>query len=41
MPLFRRLFTRENFLAIVVFLMLLALVLFLRGATPVFVYQGF
>jgi hypothetical protein len=37
----RRIFTRENLLAVIVFLMLLALVLFLRDATPTFVYQGF
>jgi hypothetical protein len=37
----RRLLTRENLLALAVFVMLLALVLFMRGATPTFIYQGF
>lgn len=37
----RRLLTRENLLALAVFVMLLALVLFLRSATPTFIYQGF
>jgi hypothetical protein len=33
--------THENMLAVVVFLLLLALVIFLHGATPTFIYQGF
>jgi hypothetical protein len=37
----RRLFTNENFLAVVVFVILLTLVIFLHGATPTFIYQGF
>jgi hypothetical protein len=37
----RQIFTRENLLALAVFVMLLALVVFLRGATPTFIYQGF
>jgi hypothetical protein len=37
----RRIFSRENLLACAVCLMLLMLVLFLRGATPTFIYQGF
>ena len=37
----RRLLTRENLLALAVFIMLLALVLFLRAASPTFIYQGF
>jgi hypothetical protein len=37
----RRFLSRENLLALAVFVMLLALVLFLRDATPTFIYQGF
>lgn len=37
----RRMFSRENLLACAVGVMLLLLVLFLRGATPTFIYQGF
>ncbi len=37
----KRPFSRENLLALAVFVMLLALILFLRGATPTFIYQGF
>jgi hypothetical protein len=37
----RRWLANENFLAVVVFLILLALIIFLHGATPTFVYQGF
>ncbi len=37
----KRLFSRENLLALAVSIMLLALILFLRGATPTFIYQGF
>jgi hypothetical protein len=37
----RRLLTRENLLALAVFVLLLALVLFLSAATPTFIYQGF
>jgi len=37
----RRLFANENFLAVVVFVILLMLVIFLHGATPTFIYQGF
>jgi hypothetical protein len=32
---------QENVLAVVVFLAFLGLVVFLRGASPTFVYQGF
>ncbi len=39
--MFKRLLANENILALIVFLMLLFLSLFLRGATPTFVYQGF
>jgi len=37
----KRLLTHENVLAVVVFLLLLALIIFLRDATPTFIYQGF
>lgn len=37
----KRLASRENLLVIVVFMILLALVIFLRDATPSFIYQGF
>jgi hypothetical protein len=37
----KRLALHENSLAFVVFLILLALIVFLRDATPVFIYQGF
>ncbi len=37
----KRVFTNENVLAFVVFLLLLTLVIFLHGATPTFIYQGF
>ena len=37
----KRFLTRENALAVIVFLMLLALIIFLHGATPTFIYQGF
>lgn len=37
----KRLFSRENALAVAVFLLLLALIVFLRDATPTFIYQGF
>lgn len=37
----KRLFSRENALAVAVFLLLLALIIFLRDATPTFIYQGF
>jgi hypothetical protein len=37
----KRLLTRENALAVIVFLLLLALVIFLQGATSPFIYQGF
>ena len=37
----KRLLTRENVLAVMVFLLLLALIIFLHGATPTFIYQGF
>jgi hypothetical protein len=37
----KRLASRENLLALVLFFMLLALVIFLREATPTFIYQGF
>jgi hypothetical protein len=33
--------THENVLAVIVFLVLLALIIFLHGATPTFIYQGF
>jgi hypothetical protein len=37
----KRLASRENLLAVVMFLVLLALIVFLREATPIFIYQGF
>jgi hypothetical protein len=37
----KRLLAHENVLAIVVCLLLLALIIFLHGATPAFIYQGF
>jgi hypothetical protein len=37
----KRLLNRENALAVVVFLLLLALIIFLHDATPTFIYQGF
>jgi hypothetical protein len=37
----KRWLTHENTLAVVVFLLLLALIIFLHGATPTFIYQGF
>jgi len=37
----KRWFSRENLLALAVCIMLLALILFLRDATPTFIYQGF
>ncbi len=37
----KRWLTRENLLVVVVFFMLLLLVIFLHGATPPFIYQGF
>jgi preprotein translocase subunit SecE len=37
----KRLLTRENALAVLVFLLLLALIIFLHDATPTFIYQGF
>lgn len=37
----KRLLTHENVLAVVVFLLLLALIIFLHDATPTFIYQGF
>jgi quinol-cytochrome oxidoreductase complex cytochrome b subunit len=37
----KHLLTHENVLAVVVFLLLLALIIFLHGATPTFIYQGF
>jgi hypothetical protein len=37
----KRLAAHENLLACVVFIILLALIIFLRDATPVFIYQGF
>ena len=37
----KRLLVNENALAFVVFLLLLTLVIFLHGATPTFIYQGF
>ena len=37
----KRLASRENLLAVVMFLILLALIIFLREATPTFIYQGF
>jgi hypothetical protein len=37
----KRWLTRENLLVLVVFFMLLLLVIFLHGATPPFIYQGF
>jgi hypothetical protein len=37
----RRLLANENFLVVVVFVILVTLVIFLHGATPTFIYQGF
>jgi hypothetical protein len=37
----KRWLTHENMLAVVVCLLLLALIIFLHGATPTFIYQGF
>ncbi len=37
----KRLASHENLLAFVLFLILLALIIFLREATPTFIYQGF
>jgi hypothetical protein len=37
----KHLLTRENALAVVICLLLLALIIFLHGATPTFIYQGF
>jgi hypothetical protein len=37
----KRLAAHENLLACVLFLILLALIIFLRDATPAFIYQGF
>lgn len=37
----KRWLTRENLLALAVFFMLLLLIIFLRDATPIFIYQGF
>jgi hypothetical protein len=37
----KRLLTHENVLAVLVFLLLLALIIFLHGATSTFIYQGF
>ena len=37
----KRLLTHENALTVVVFLLLLALIIFLHDATPTFIYQGF
>jgi hypothetical protein len=37
----KRFALHENLLALVVFIILLALIIFLRDATPVFIYQGF
>jgi hypothetical protein len=37
----KRLASHENLLAFMVFLILLALIVFLREATPTFIYQGF
>ncbi len=37
----RRWLTNENILAVAVFVILVALIIFLHGATPTFVYQGF
>jgi quinol-cytochrome oxidoreductase complex cytochrome b subunit len=37
----KRWLTHENMLAVIVFLLLLALIIFLHGATPTFIYQGF
>jgi hypothetical protein len=37
----KRLASHENLLALVVFIVLLTLIIFLRDATPAFIYQGF
>ena len=37
----KRLASHENLLAFLVFIILLALIIFLRDATPAFIYQGF
>jgi hypothetical protein len=37
----KHLLTHENVLAVIVFLLLLVLIIFLHGATPTFIYQGF
>ena len=37
----KRWLTHENMLAVIVCLLLLALIIFLHGATPTFIYQGF
>ncbi len=37
----KRFVSRENLLALVLFFILLALVIFLREATPTFIYQGY
>ena len=37
----KRFASHENLLAFVVFIILLALIIFLREATPTFIYQGF
>lgn len=37
----RRFLETENGLAVFLFLVMLGLVVFLRGASPTFVYQGF
>jgi len=37
----RRLFSRENFLALLVCLILIALVIFSADSAPLWIYQGF
>ena len=37
----KRIFTKENLLALVVCLVLAALVIFTAGSQPVWIYQGF
>lgn len=39
--LFEKIFSRENFLAILLCLILIALVIFTVDTTPTWIYQGF
>ncbi len=41
LKLFRKIFSRENWLALLLCLILIALTIFSADATPTWIYQGF